>query len=95
MQGIVCEHHEGQHPEHHPLLSLGRMLCDREGVIGVAGAVDVGDRKLEFVDGCAKGHGPDCRRTARGHPAGSFKLPTFDDAVIAHHKDTLDESCLV
>jgi len=48
---------EGQQPDHHALVGLGRMARDREGVRVVVGAIDVRDVQGDLEDGGVLGHG--------------------------------------
>jgi hypothetical protein len=48
---------EGEQPHHHPLVGFRRVTRDRQRMVAVHTAVDVGDRQVRLEDRRLEGHG--------------------------------------
>jgi hypothetical protein len=56
-QCVVRVEREREQPDHHALVGLRRMARERQRVVAVVAAIDVGDREVRLEDSRLEGHG--------------------------------------
>ena len=75
---------EGDQPQHHPLVGFRRMPRQRQRVVGVVAALDIGDRQLRFVDRRLECHQPAAAAAAAAAAFFDTFLPPFKSRVFSH-----------